>query len=238
MATHSNMTLPAFNWTAWDHPILKREGKPIREVVGDYAKAWAPHIKPGMVCLDVGAHMGDTTVAMAILASQQGFVMAVEPNPAVFPTLVANCKQPNHATIVPLHTGLSVGFGHVTHHYCDPEFLNGGALLPGREHIVKHTHPQEVTMMPAHWLNSIPWNFIKIDTEGNDGIVIQGLYPIITSMRPTVCFEIYPDSTLAERRYQIGLLAHLEYKFLSMAQAPLSMDDMLNAYLLDVIAVP
>src|SRR5690606_10448524 len=55
-------------------------------------------LKAGDVAVDIGAHMGDSTLPMAIVVGQTGCVIALEANRFVFPCLQANARANPHTT--------------------------------------------------------------------------------------------------------------------------------------------
>jgi FkbM family methyltransferase len=55
---------------------------------------WSKWIKPGMTCIDIGGHSGDTAIPMMVYS--RGTVLTVEPNPTILPYLDLNCKLNSH----------------------------------------------------------------------------------------------------------------------------------------------
>jgi len=81
----------------WDHPLVREQR--IDELLRTYAEQyhWDRLIKAGSLCVDVGAHCGDTTIPMGVFAydhalGQPGKVLAVEPNRDVYPVLEVNAR--------------------------------------------------------------------------------------------------------------------------------------------------
>lgn len=64
----------------WLHPA--ESPKVVTQEVVDHLRTI---VKPGDVAIDIGAHTGDTTVPMALAVGPTGCVIALEPNPYVFP---------------------------------------------------------------------------------------------------------------------------------------------------------
>ena len=48
-------------------------------------------LKKGDVAIDIGAHIGDSTLPIALACGAEGCVYAFEPNPVVFSVLAKNC---------------------------------------------------------------------------------------------------------------------------------------------------
>ncbi|PVM74011.1 FkbM family methyltransferase [Caulobacter radicis] len=79
----------------WNHPLVNEP--PISELLRRYSQTyhWDRLIKPGSLCVDVGAHSGDTTVPIGVFSydhatGKPGKVLAVEPNRDVYPVLEVN----------------------------------------------------------------------------------------------------------------------------------------------------
>ena len=83
----------------WKHP---RESKKI--INEDLVKGYATYINKGDFCIDIGAHTGDTSLPMALVAGVKGCVLALEPNPYVYTVLEktarANSQVANIKTIM------------------------------------------------------------------------------------------------------------------------------------------
>jgi FkbM family methyltransferase len=81
-------------YSEWDHPKVSEPS--LTEFLFRYRELnnWTSLIAPGDVCVDIGAHSGDTTLAMALCAFAPGkgrsIVVAAEPNRDVLPVLHAN----------------------------------------------------------------------------------------------------------------------------------------------------
>ncbi len=225
-----------YNFTNWSHPHtapLDLRG-PINEVI----EAWRPFIKPGDHCIDVGAWLGDTAIAMAVLAGSDGRVDAFEPNPAAFDVLARNCVQPDELAIIHPHCfGISDYSGRATFHYSDAGHLNGGLLLPGRVHTIKHTFPLDVAVERLHKFLRVDTKFIKLDTEGNDLRILKDITLQIQLSRPIIQVELYPDMNADERLDLAMFLVDAGYKlsFLNSAE-PVTADSVVSTRHADIIA--
>ncbi len=224
-----------YNFTNWNHPHtapLDLRG-PINEVI----EAWRTFIKPGDHCIDVGAWIGDTAIAMAVLAGASGRVDAFDPNPAAFEVLRQNCNQPAELSIIRPHMwGISDYAGRATFHYSDAGHLNGGLLLPSREHTIKHTFPLDVVVDRLEYFLTPQTRFIKLDTEGNDLRILCDIAEHINAVRPTLQVELYPDMNLDERYDLVTFLQRYNYTLLLNGKTPLTMELALSTTHADIIA--
>lgn len=81
-------------WFEMDHP---REKVPDFKTIYDYyieKNYWKLWIKPGMTCIDIGGHSGDTAIPM--MSQCRSTVLSVEPNPVIRPYLEFNCSVNSH----------------------------------------------------------------------------------------------------------------------------------------------
>lgn len=62
---------------------------------GSIATEFIKYLKPGMVAIDCGAHIGEYTLLFAYLVGERGEVHAFEPDPRVFPYLDENVRMNN-----------------------------------------------------------------------------------------------------------------------------------------------
>ncbi|MCY2975747.1 MAG: FkbM family methyltransferase [Planctomycetota bacterium] len=201
-------TLPGegeIQFEKWQHP--KDYFRPFNQEQIDALKRY---IRTGDTVIDVGAHGGDFSIQLALACGAEGCVLAVEPNPFVFDTLVKNAALNRSKTnIVPLQAAAANFSGQLTFHYSDPGFCNGGELGGVSRWRHGHAFPLEVpTVQLVQWMKeNMPEkiskvSFIKIDTEGFDLTVLQSLEEIIDQNRPTIHVEMYRHLTL-ERRQQL-----------------------------------
>lgn len=178
----------------WEHPLER-----VKEFLESLLDGWAKWIKPGNVCVDIGAHTGDTAVPMAVVMRGTGRVWAFEPNQHVFGVLALNAML--HPTICPIPLAIMPKAGQYTFHYSDPAFCNGGyaegtAAGPQGCH---HTIPLTVQGMPLCDILSRP-DFIKIDAEGFDAEILESIVTRLPfDCRPTIMAECFPALTDAER---------------------------------------
>lgn len=117
-------------------------------------------VQPGMVCFDVGAHVGFMTRQML---ARSGRVYSFEPNRASFEML---CRNAPEATCFNFAVGREVErvFVHREPYY------NSGQLECHR------SVEGETLMVPLSLFHPRP-DFIKVDAQGWDGEVILGMLP-------------------------------------------------------------
>ena len=211
----------------WLHPKVR----PLRErLTPALVAGYRTLIKPDDFCLDIGAQTGIySTLPIALAASGQGgLVLALEPNPYVYHVLEKNARanQPRLA-IQTIMAAASDYDGFLSCEYSDAGFCNGGR----HEQISRWRHgnayPLQVCCidlareLQAHFQALLPrLTFIKVDTEGYDLHVLQGLAPIIDAVRPVVKAEIYKQTDRAYRQALLSFFLQREYAVFRLGEEP------------------
>jgi FkbM family methyltransferase len=231
----------------WRHPKVRYA--PLSQAQVDDLRTF---VREGDVCIDIGAHCGDTTVPMGLAAGASGMVLALEPNPHVFEALAANAKlNRERSNIVPLNAAATAEDGTYTFEYSDPGFCNGGR----HEGIskLKHAHffPLEVQGVNLpRWLDrhhpgaAARLRYVKTDTEGYELVVLKSLEPLLVAAKPYVRAEVFKHSSRADREALYDYLAGLGYR-LHVTQGderhlgpPLARADVAKSVTYDLFAVP
>jgi FkbM family methyltransferase len=168
---------------------------------------WEPHVTAlfflllgaGEVCVDIGANVGYFSLLASKVVGPRGRVYAVEPAPDTFETLVANLEL-NHAdNVVPEavaagavereavlydpRPGSNIGAATLR---LRPEPSTGGARPPT-------TVPVEPfdQLVPPEDRRRV--RLVKIDVEGAEADVLEGLEPVYEEARPDVIVEVHAD---------------------------------------------
>ncbi len=162
----------------------------------------ASEVKPGSVCLDIGAAAGLYSLALSELAGPSGQVHSIEPVSFAHPVWrrvlhsqgCANVQY--HAVALGAEAGpgvMSVPSGRYLH-VTGRSFLAGKAagLGPNAEFASHEEVPVAVetvdVLMERTGLTRL--DFIKIDTEGGELHVLQGGERSVKEFRPTILVEI------------------------------------------------
>jgi FkbM family methyltransferase len=172
-------------------------------------------IKPNSTVIDIGAQVGNMSVAYSLFA---GKVLSFEPNPATYEVLEKNSElNPN---IVPFNYAISDEEGALTFHYSDNGFCNGGFAT--RTHrgigVTGHTVPIDVIAVKLEKFiedNNIEVgniSLIKIDAEGHDKDILKTLVSIITTHKPVLITEIYNGLNTQEITDLLDTIHILGYK--------------------------
>lgn len=190
-------------WYDFEHPMHRMP--PFDQVFSGYWNEYhfGTWIRPGMTCIDIGAHIGDTAIPMA--AACGSTVLAIEPNIYMLPFLEKNCKANEHLgkfviateAVTNTHSDQLVFGDH------NNSMINGGiidgAWDPGTAAKVKGMTGKtlSITGMPfmdickkylsQDEIDSI--GFVKIDTEGHDIAIIQNMRDFLIKHKPVLLTE-------------------------------------------------
>jgi FkbM family methyltransferase len=157
------------------------------------------HLKKGMHALDVGANLGWFTVNMAFLVGPGGRVDAFEPREDFALHLERTVLENRLSNVVIHKYALSATNGEGLISF-DEEGLNpGGTYLQ-----VGETPPWDVSLkIQVRRMDSVVWapvDFIKIDVEGAEKLVLDGAGPILDRDRPIILSEINHDNLMRTSR--------------------------------------
>ncbi len=154
-------------------------------------------LRPGMVFLDVGAHIGEYTLLAAQSVGASGEVHGFEPQANLFPILSENVRMNSLSNVI-------LNCSAVSDHIGEIEFEVGRE--PSVASIRKHTDPNNAakfvqvacTSLDTYWCgrhNKI--DLIKVDVEGAENLVFQGaegLLSLPSQEAPTWIFEYSPNN--------------------------------------------
>jgi len=179
-------------------------------------------IKPGMQIVDVGANVGAYTLIMAKQTGSTGKVIAFEPNPEVSQRLEHNIRL-NHfedrVSLIPF--ALSDREGELTLYVPRSDEPHRG-ISSLYKYVNVLTDQIKVEVKPLDnifanlGLNRL--DFLKIDTEGYDTLILKGSMKTIRRFLPSIIFEnnylANPDvATINEVRNE---LESLGYRFFTI----------------------
>lgn len=147
-------------------------------------RLYQPFLAPGDIAFDIGAHLGDRSAAFQSLGAQ---VIALEPQPALAKWFQRLLKSP-HITLLPLavgpapgHADIAISVGNPTLSTLATEWRRQvGERNPGFQRVRwEETLRVEMTTLDALIDRYGEPRFIKIDVEGFEAEVLQGLnYPV------------------------------------------------------------
>jgi FkbM family methyltransferase len=132
-------------------------------------------IRPGMIVVDVGANVGYYTLIAAKLVKDYGRVYAFEPEPRNYELLVKNIQINGYTNVIPLQKAVSNVSGKVKL-FLDKVNLGKHSLSQNNVRKAGFVEVEAVTLDDffINIVKNVKVDFIKIDVEGAEGLVIEG----------------------------------------------------------------
>ncbi len=151
------------------------------------------NIKPGDVFYDIGANQGFFSILINEAFREEVEIHAFEPIPATFKILKRNFKQ-NSKNIFLNNVALLDKSGYVNFKVPKNSFLSGSATFVD-DFALKHLKnfydiSVKAITLDKYISNSRPPDFIKMDVEGSEKLVIKGGIQTFTKFSPVVVMEI------------------------------------------------
>jgi len=195
-------------------------------------------IRPGMKCIDAGAHIGFYTCLLASLVGETGKVYAFEPMPSHFELLLKNIEENQLQEMVKAYNlACSDVHGDLKVSKISNMFVVG--QVGSAEQIIV----QKVCLAD---LIEDTVDLVKLDVEGHEPAVIRGMMSIISKNKPILLSEINEywlrSCSHSSGSEYVGLLTSLGYEVFDVKnlEHPLTVDslklDILDT--MDVVAFP
>lgn len=148
----------------------------------------ANYLKPGMVCIDVGANVGVYSVMFSSKVGEEGKIYAFEPQKTIYNVLLENAKL--YPNIIPHNFGLK--------DKPVPIFFKGDPRY------ILDTYPGDVTLSDVSKVD-----LIKIDTDGSEMGVLVGLWDLINRSPNLVMMVEYSPKHYKIAGYNIDMFWEL-----------------------------
>ncbi len=156
-------------------------------------RALACRVREGMAAFDVGANLGYYTILLAELVGATGHVHAAEPNPAVMARLRSTVRLNGFDSRVTLHASPLAALPgeevvlHVPAGLPQNASLHGGPDEGTLAHVLRTTTLDEI-------VGDRPVDFVKIDAEGAEQSIWQGMARLLARRAPlTALVEFTPN---------------------------------------------
>jgi FkbM family methyltransferase len=159
-------------------------------------------LRPGMTCVDAGAHIGYMTLLMAREVGREGWVFAFEPSPVNCERLRTNIALNNIENAIVVEAFVSSTNGTAA-------FGTGGSSF---EHRLDANSAQPLTVESValeRYFVDKRVDFVKLDVEGADELAVDGMRGILTRDKPAILVEDHGAPTVAAK----AILASLGYRF-------------------------
>lgn len=148
-------------------------------------------VRPGDVCIDIGANLGYYTRTLARLTGPAGRVYAVEPVPPILRVLRRNVRRCRNVEILPC----ALGTEDKAIVMANDSARETGYFGTGRNFVNEAGKPAAVTFEARMHRGSELFaglerlDFVKCDVEGYEAVVMNEMRPLLERFRPTVLIE-------------------------------------------------
>lgn len=167
-------------------------------------------VRPGNVCIDIGANLGYYARPLARLVGPAGHVYAVEPVPPVVAVLRRNLRGLTNVEVLPC----ALGAEERTIRMGNDSVRTAGYFGTGRNFVnetgaaaaVEFTAPMRRGSELFARLERL--DFVKCDIEGYETVVLGEMRPLLERFRPTVLVETGGDN----RPQIVALFGKLGYR--------------------------
>lgn len=198
------------------------------------------YLKPGMVFVDGGANTGVFTFTAARLVGPSGTVLAFEPGRACFADLTKSNAINGFKQVRLRLQALSDRCGTARlYHRLGQE----NAFTLGADESATFDEVETVALDEVVRAERLPRiDFIKLDVEGAEELVLRGAKEVLRRWRPVVLFEVFADAVLPLNLSVDGACRLLEkygYQLLQMDdRGELSATEQLPQQWGNVLALP
>lgn len=159
-------------------------------------------VPEGAVVLDVGAGVGDFSLAASAKVGPRGLVVAVEPNPADFATFQQNLRTNHIGNVVPYNLAASDGSVDVPLRFKGARYTAKSAPLVDVLASLRASRPGLQRL-----------GFVKMDVEGLEARAIRGLGEELDSVK-TIAIELHNTRPQVD-----GLLIPMGFSFAPLTRA-------------------
>lgn len=141
------------------------------------------HVRPGDYVLDIGANIGDHTIAYSDWVSVNGKVYAFECGYEANACLRNNTR--GRENVVIFDTALWSGDGWLNFNEDNNNF---GASFVAKSNVSSHDSPVKCIDLDSMKLSKV--DFMKIDAEGAETEILRGAEGTIGKFKPIICMEV------------------------------------------------
>jgi FkbM family methyltransferase len=159
-------------------------------------------VRPGMTCIDAGAHIGFMTLLMALKVGSDGCVFAFEPSDANCDRLRANLALNAIQNTTVVQAFVSSKSGVVS-------LARGPSSFEHRLSIQRDDLNAVDSVALEQYFVDKRVDFVKLDVEGADELAVEGMRGVLIRDHPTILIEDHGAPTDAAK----GILLSLGYRF-------------------------
>lgn len=153
-------------------------------------------VDKGDICLDIGANQGYTAMHMARAAGITGSVVAIEPTRVAFERLTQNVQRNRYHSIICVNTAAG-DLQTTLEMWYDPEECGYSSVYnkPSETSVreIVSVKPVDIIVRESLGNNALQQiRFVKIDVEGYEPPVLDGMPQILSQSQPILWIEVNP----------------------------------------------
>lgn len=203
-------------------------------------KYFLEYLKKGNIILDIGANIGYYTLLFSKLVGDKGKVFAFEPDPDNFKMLRKNVDFNHCQNVILVNKAVTNKTGKINL-FLDE--LNKGDHRTYDSHDGRKSIRVDSIRLDDYFKdNHRKINYIKIDTQGSEGMIMKGMTKLLKSCKKIkIICEFWPmglhKSGIQPRKY-LNLLKRFGFKLLELSEAtknlrPTSVNKLLKTYTIE-----
>jgi FkbM family methyltransferase len=195
------------------------EGALLQSAFSTLLGGFAPHFAAS-TCLDVGANIGNHSV---FFADRFARVVAIEPNPIFCMAFRATMALNGLANVELLECGFGAESGWLAYEQAGAANLGASRFIAAADTAPAKHYPQLQIRIGDEAVESLgvsDLGLIKIDVEGLELAVLEGLKRTLSSQDPVVMFEAHPEADRAGAEATVEFLRRLGFIHLYSCERP------------------
>jgi FkbM family methyltransferase len=180
-------------------PVWRWIGKGIREP--GVLRFVQDRIGRGSTVFDVGAHIGEWTLLFSELVGASGRVIAFEPDPVARASLKKNLKMNGISNVLVEEKCVSDKVGNAV---LAAERFGSGLSSIVHPHAAgphyKEVQVESTTLDQYCETRALFPDWIKVDAEGAEPLIVHGMQHLIEKLHPSVILEFHSDALTDKER--------------------------------------
>lgn len=170
----------------------------------DFQKLICKTVKPGFICADVGANVGQLTLLIAKCAAPEGKVFAFEAHPENTDELRKRIMVSKYkGMIIAENLAISDGLEKEVFLYPGRGNASDEWNIVGYDVLGKRKDPKlkvPSTSLDLYFPEESRLDFVKIDIEGAEALALKGMRRLLRESRPVILVEFHNDEGWAGRK--------------------------------------
>jgi FkbM family methyltransferase len=213
---------------SWEvHMFLPPEWRGIGKLIFAFREHYEPELtylsrmlSSGQTFIDVGANLGIYTLVAGKIVGESGRVIAFEPSIQSFPVLQRNIALNGLNNVVAFPVALSQNTGSANlYHGPNPSLNSLGKDASWKDEAEEIVVELLDNLLQRASIDRV--DVIKMDVQGAEELVLHGAKEVLTSMRPIIILEIWPEGPPLLGLSPYGaweLLGSLGYEFFEVGE--------------------